>query len=207
MLSLRDLARIAEADCSLSFPVGLRSAAYALAAPFTFLDDELSVSKGYLQVPAEELWVVAHRSFQRASRLSHLSSLQLCLLLLHSPPHSYVAAEPPSFWALSCAALSIAESLGLNMDPSAWRLPRQEVMLRRRLWWFTHTVHTWQALVGGRPSHLHDENWDVSNLRADDFEGDSHEDAEVRESILQQIPICLALCELGLIAADVLKEF
>ncbi|KAJ9136740.1 Fungal specific transcription factor domain protein [Pleurostoma richardsiae] len=160
VLSLRDLERIPESDCSLSVPIGLRSAVYALAAPFTFLDDELSVSKGYLQVSTEDLWAIAHRSFQRASRLSHLSSLQLCLLLLQMPPQSYVAADPPSFWALSCSALALAESLGVNLDPSA-----------------------------------------------DDFEGDAFEDPEIRESILQEIPICLAQSALSLIAADVLKEF
>jgi hypothetical protein len=123
------------------------------------------------------------------------------------PPQSYVAADPPSFWALSCSALALAESLGVNLDPSGWRLPREEIILRRRLWWFTYTVHTWEALVCGRPSHINDANWDVSNLTADDFEGDAFEDPEIRESILQEIPICLAQSALSLIAADVLKEF
>lgn len=171
------------------------------------MDDELSVSKGYLQVPTDELWAIAHRSFQRASRLSHLSSLQLCLLILQMPPHSYVAAEPPSFWALSCSALAIAESLGVNLDPSDWRIPCAEVMLRRRLWWYTHTVHTWHALVGGRSSHINDANWDVSNIKADDFEGRAHNDPDARDSIIKEVPICIAQIELGVIVADVLKEF
>ena len=207
MLSLRDLERMQDAKCSLSDPIGLRSAAYALAAPFTFLDDELSVSKGYLQVPTEDLWAIAHRSFQRSSCISHLSSLQLCLLLLQMPPRSYVAAEPPSFWALSCSALALAESLGVNVDSSDWRLPRQEIILRRRLWWFTFTTHTWLALVSGRPSHINDANWYVSPLTSADFEGEAHRDPGIQASILEQIPICLAQCELSVIAADVLKEF
>jgi hypothetical protein len=177
-----------------------------LAAPFTFLDDELSVSKGYLQVPAEELWAIAHRSYHRAARSSHLPLLQLCLLLLQMPPHSFVAAEPPAFWALACSALAIAETLGLTIEPSDWRLPRKEVMLRRRLWWVTYTVHTWLALVCGQPSHIHDGNWDLSRLTANDFEKD-HPDPDIQNAILQQIPICLAQYELSTIAADVLREF
>lgn len=207
ILTMSDLSRLSDQDCDLSFPVGLRAAAYALATPFTFLDDELSVSKGYIEVCTDDLWAIAHRSFQRASRISHLSSLQLCLLLLQQPPQSYVAADPPAWWALSCSALGLAESLGLNIDPSDWRLSRMEVMLRRRLWWFTYSLHTWHALVTSRPSHLNDDNWHVSELTADDFEGAAHGDVDICESIMQQVPICLAECELSVIAADVLKKF
>lgn len=209
MLSLSDLKRIPNSDhsSSLSLPIGLRSAVYALAAPFTFLDDELSVSKGYWSVPTEDLWAVAHRSFQRASCASHMSLLQLNLLLLQMPPQNYVVAEPLRFWALSCSAVAVAESLGVNMDPARWRLPRGERMLRRRLWWLTHMTHTWHALVYGRPSHINDANWLVSRLTEDDFEKGEGEDLDIREAITQQIPIILAQYELGVIAADVLKEF
>lgn len=207
VLSLSDLGRITIQDCNLSFPVGLRAAVYALATPFTFLDDELSVSKGYIEVCTDDLWAIAHRSFERATCISRLSSLQLCLLLQQAPPQSYVAADPPSFWALSCSALGLAESLGLNIDPSDWRLPRLEMLLRRRLWWFTYSTHTWHALVTSRPSHLNDENWHVSSLTVEDFEGEAHGDPEIQKSILQQIPICVAECELSTIAADVLKRF
>ncbi|CAK7238435.1 hypothetical protein SEUCBS140593_010685 [Sporothrix eucalyptigena] len=188
----------ARPDGTLAFPVGLRCAVYALAAPFAFLDDRLSVAHGYRAGSTDELWAIAHRSFQRASRLSHLSSLQLCLLLLQQPPHSHVATEPPSFWALSCTSLAIAENLGLGLDPDTWRLPRPEALLRRRLWWLTHTTHVWQAIVCGRPLHIHGDDWDVAPLRPDDFDfaGES----------TQQISICIAECELGLIAADVLKD-
>lgn len=163
------------------------------------------MSKGYVQLPTEELWAIAYRSFYRAIRLSHLSLLQLCLLLLQMPPRNFAVAESPSPWALSCSALAIAESLGLNLDPSSWRLPRKEVMLRRRLWWLTYVQHVWHSLVFGRPSHLNDDNWDVSKLTSEDFEGEVHVDPDIRSTILQYIPIVLALCDLSMIAADVLS--
>jgi hypothetical protein len=104
--------------------------------------------------------------------------------------------------------VAIAENLGVNIDPKDWRLPRVEKMLRRRLWWFTYTAHSWHALVCGRPSHVHDSNWYVSKLTEDDFErGHDHESPEIRQSIEEQIPLCVAQCELAIIAADVLKEF
>lgn len=208
IFSLSELSdKMPESQASSPTLLSLRSAVYALAAPFTFLDDELSVSKGYLQVPTEDLWAIAIRSYYRASRQSHLYLLQLCLLLLQMPPQNFVVAEPPSFWALSCSALAIAETLGLNIDPSDWRLPRKEMMLRRRLWWLTYSAHIWQALVCSRPSHINDDNWDVSALKAEDFELEELDDPDIRESIERQIPICLAHCELSIILAAVLKEF
>ncbi|OAA60075.1 fungal specific transcription factor domain protein [Cordyceps fumosorosea ARSEF 2679] len=206
VLSFTDLGRMLDHDTALHVPVGIRSAVYALAAPFTFLDDELSVSNGYLGVPTDDLWDIAHRSFQRDSCFSHLSLLQLCLLMLHMPPRNFVVAEPSKFWALSCSAVAIAENLGVNVEPKDWRLPREEVILRRRLWWLTYVGHTWHALVCGRPSHLHESNWSVSDLTEDDFEP-GPDDPIIREAVAKHIPICLAQCELGVIAADVLKEF
>jgi hypothetical protein len=207
VLSLSDLEKMPYSDCDSLRPIGLQSAVYALAAPFTFLDDELSVLRGYGQVPTEDLWAIARRSYQRATCFSHLASLQLCLLLLQMPPPNFAVAEPLSTWALSCSSLSIAESLGLNLEPSEWRLPHKEIMLRRRLWWLAYSDHIWQALVIGRPSHLNDANWDVSKLTADDFEADELQDPEVRATVSRQIPLCLAQCELSIIAADVLGEF
>lgn len=194
-------------ECDLVYPVGIQSAAYALAAPFAFLDDELSVLRGYVQIPTEELWAIAHRSYERACCFSHLSSLQLCLMLLQMPPPNCAVAEPLSTWALSCSSLSLAESLGVNLDPSEWRLPRKEIMLRKRLWWFTYMQHVWQAIVIARPSHLNNENWDVSKLTSEDFEADQIQDPKLKALTSKHITFCLVHCELSIIAADVLKEF
>lgn len=194
-------------DDSLAGAVGIQSAVYALAAPFGYLDDALSVMKGYLPIPTEKLWAIARRSFQRANCSSHLSLLQLCLLLLQSPPQNFVAAEPPSAWTLSCSALAIAENLGVNLEPCDWRLPRKEIILRRRLWWLTYTLHTWQAVVFGRPSHINDTNWDVSELTMDDFELDEHQEPRVKDAIEQGSPICIAECDLSTTTAEVLKKF
>jgi Fungal specific transcription factor domain len=208
VLSLQNISRIPGSNYDTTNPIGIQSAIYALAAPFTFLDDELSVKKGYVQVlPTDDLWGIAHRSYQRSTCLSHLSSLQLCLLLLQMPPPNYAVAEPLSTWSLSCSALAIAENLGLNLDPSNWRLPRKEIMLRRRLWWLTYTQHIWQAVVIARPSHINDDNWDVSEITANDFDADEIQDREIKALVLRQIPLCLAEINLTTIVADVLKEF
>ncbi|KAK5047569.1 hypothetical protein LTR84_006666 [Exophiala bonariae] len=189
-------------DCKCS--TGLRAAVYALAAPYYFLDDYLSVDRGYQQPPTEELWGIAHRGFQRDSRKPHLALVQLGLLFLHRPPQNYAVADVPSSWATACLVLAAAETLGLNLDPSHWKLPPYEIRLRKRLWWLVHVEHTWRALVLGRPSHITDSNWDVSGLTADDFDLDDIADPETRNCVQAQSPFFMALCSLSTIANKVL---
>lgn len=203
ILSLHDIGEMMDDKSH----VGIKSAIFALAAPFTYLDDELSVRKGYSQLPTEELWAITQRSYRRALESSHLSLLQLCLLLLQMPPLNFAVAEAPYAWTMSCAAVAIAESLGLNIDPATWRMPKREVMLRRRLWWFTYSQHIWFSLAFGRASHLNDANWDVSPLSIDDFERGDDQDLDINTSILKSNPFVVASCELSRIAADIQREF
>ncbi|KAH7024848.1 uncharacterized protein B0I36DRAFT_250687 [Microdochium trichocladiopsis] len=207
VLSPSDLRHMLSKDNRQAVSIGIQSAVFALAAPFTFLDDELSVSNGYGGVPTDELWDIAQRSFHRSSCFTHLSLLQLCLLLLNKPPENFVVAEPVKYWALSCTSVAIAETLGVNVEPKDWRIPREEVMLRRRLWWLMYVGHTWHALVCGRSSHINDTNWSVSPLHEEDFETSEAGSAEVGIFTRQQIPLCLAQSELAVIAADILREF
>jgi hypothetical protein len=182
----------------------LRAAVYALAAPYYFLDDYLSVDRGYQQPPTEELWGIAHRGLQRDSQKSHLGLVQLSLLYLHRPPQNYAVADIPSSWALACLVLAAAETLGLNLDPSDWKLPSYEIRLRKRLWWLVHVEHTWRALVLGRPSHIAASNWDVSELTVDDFDLGDIADPEARSCVEAQSPYFMALCSLSTIASKVL---
>lgn len=197
----------------VGLPVGLLSAVYALAMPFSFLDDELSLLKGYVPVPTDELWAAAQRSYARAAALPHLSLLQLALLLLQRPPYNDAVASTADVWSRSCAAVAVAETLGLGLDPAAWRLPRREAALRRRLWWLTYSQHVWHAVGLARPCHLQPDSWDVAPPTADDLADDlDHElahapDHAVRHAIAAEIPVLLARWRLSVIAADVLKEF
>jgi hypothetical protein len=187
-----------------NFPVGLKAAIYALAIPFCFLDDELSVQKGYKQPPTEELWASAERAQRRSFQTSHLETVQLCLLLLQKPPQNFAVADTPSSWALVCSALAAAESLGLHLDPSSWRLPQHEIRLRRRVWWMLYVEHTWRAVVLGRPSHLNPDHWDVSKLHVNDFNAEG--DQEDGDFDLIAIQYIMALSEISMIADETLRE-
>jgi hypothetical protein len=70
-----------------------------------------------------------------------------------------------------------------------------------------YAAHTWQALLCGRPSHVNDACWDVEPLTEDVFEGRGCDDEDLRQAILRQVPVCIAMCELSVIAADILGEF
>ncbi|KAJ5586924.1 uncharacterized protein N7459_002689 [Penicillium hispanicum] len=207
VLARHDLEQMQKAPHEPSALLGIQSAVYAMAMPFMFFDDELSLTKGYSGVHTETLWAIAYRSYHRESSLAHLPLLQLCLLLLHRPPDNFAVADSPGSWALSCSALAITESLGLNLDPGKWKLPRKEIMLRRRLWWLTYTQHIWHALAFGRSIHLNDDNWDVSELMADDFDGNDSRDSTTPVETTSYVPLILAECQMSEIAADVLKEF
>lgn len=186
--------------------IGLKAAIYALALPFCFLDDHLSLNKAYQQPPTDGLWGIAHRCLVRSSQKPLLALVQLYCLLLQRPPENFAVGDMSGQWTLSCSALAAAESLGLNLDPSDWRLPRWEMHLRRRLWWIVYIDHIWSALVLGRPSHVKDENWSVSKLTLEDLEVDEHGSSEVGNHIRGQSAYFLSLCDLTGIASDVLSR-
>ncbi|KAJ5114110.1 hypothetical protein N7456_002644 [Penicillium angulare] len=192
-----------------STSIGVQSAVYALATPYMFLDDELSLTTGYSGVSCDDLWAIAYRCYHRGKSSARLSLLQLCLLLLQRPPENFAVSDSPNLWDLSCSALAIAETLGLNMDPRRWKLPREEVKLRRRLWWLTYTQHIWHACAFGRSVHIDDNNWDVTHLTLEDFNLDllDTHDSISRSKATQHISIFIAECRMAEILADVLKEF
>ncbi|KAH8703573.1 fungal-specific transcription factor domain-containing protein [Talaromyces proteolyticus] len=188
-------------------PVGIMAATYALAIHFDFLDDRLCVDAAYMQPETNKLWGIAYRSLQRLFQKPRLWLVQLCLLLLQRPPENFAVGDSPGLWALSCSGLAAAESLGLNLDPSNWRLPRWEIQLRKRLWWIIYIDHTWRALVLGRPSHVHAEGWFVRMVELNDLEVNEYKDVEVQYRIRSRSSYFLAMCDLGLIANDILDTF
>jgi hypothetical protein len=65
--------------------------------------------------------------------------------------------------------------------------------------------HTWRALVLGRPSHLKPDCWIVSTLTFEDLEADYFENIEISNSIRNRGAYVLALCDLTLVANDILS--
>lgn len=98
-----------------------------------------------------------------------LSTVQAGLLLLQRPDGDS--------WALTGQLVAVAQNLGLHLDCSRWRIPEWERSLRKRLAWALFGQDKWGALINGRPSLIHVDDWSVMPLEVRDFP-ETEEDAE-----------------------------
>lgn len=57
--------------------------------------------------------------------------------------------------------LAIAHMLGLHLDPTSWRVSKEERDVRIRLWWAIVIHDKWSALCWGRPSVIHSSHHSV----------------------------------------------
>jgi hypothetical protein len=102
-----------------------------------------------------------------------LSTVQAGLLLLQRPDGDS--------WALTGQLVAVAQNLGLYLDCSNWKIPEWERSLRKRLAWGLFMQDKWGALIHGRPSLIHLENWCVKPVEARDFPESSEDDEEEEE--------------------------
>ncbi|THV81988.1 hypothetical protein D6D29_04970 [Aureobasidium pullulans] len=153
-------------DC---FPTWLLAAVYGHALPFCIFDDQLCVEV-YTPPSTDSLFRIAWSATHPNYHTPSLSVVQTLLLLVQRRPTNKHVADTPVKWTMVTDAVSIAQSLGLNLDPTDWPLPLWEQRLRRRLAWAVFTQEKWIALNTGRSSHIISDDWDVSELTQDDFE-------------------------------------
>jgi len=99
-----------------------------------------------------------------------LSTVQAGLLLLQRPDGDS--------WALTGQLVAVAQNLGLHLDCSNWKIPEWERSLRKRLAWGLFMQDKWGALIHGRPSLIHLDNWSVKPVEARDFPESSEDDEE-----------------------------
>ncbi|KAH6964540.1 fungal-specific transcription factor domain-containing protein [Fusarium avenaceum] len=148
---------------------GLLAGIYALALPFTPWDEKLCLDSAYSKPDINHLWQVSYTCLQKELHFPRLSTFQTYLLLLNHTPFDAVCVENPFVWSLAASMLAMAQSLGLNVDPTGWKLPAWEVRLRRRLWWAVYVEYTWRSVTHGRASMISGDDWDVSPLKPEDF--------------------------------------
>lgn len=99
-----------------------------------------------------------------------LSTVQAGLLLLQRPDGDS--------WALTGQLVAVAQNLGLHLDCSNWKIPEWERSLRKRLAWGLFMQDKWGALIHGRPSLIHLDNWSVQPLEPSDFPESAVDDDE-----------------------------
>ncbi|KAK4902719.1 hypothetical protein LTR27_000658 [Elasticomyces elasticus] len=70
-------------------------------------------------------------------------------------------------------AVALANSFGLNRDPSHWNLSPSEKRFRIRIWWLLVIYDVWSSLAYGTPPHVHHSQCDVPTPTAEDIFGTS----------------------------------
>jgi hypothetical protein len=130
-----------------------------------------------------------------------LSTVQAGLLLLQCPDGDS--------WALTGQLVAVAQNLGLHLDSSRWKIPEWERSLRKRLAWALFVQDKWGALIHGRPSLIHLEDWSVKLLEARDFPetAEDDDDEEGSSEIEQGRLTFIHMISLTEILTDILGTF
>jgi len=147
----------------------LLGAVYLIAANWWHYDSHLS-NQPVIDVSA--LRRMTHRYIQNSYHRPRLSSIEAILLYLQCKPEDPLNPDHSSAWGLTAQALSIGEALGLHLDASSWVIPSWERRLRKRLSWALYMQDIWTALAHGRPTHVCEDDWAVTDLTYDDFDTD-----------------------------------
>ena len=183
----------------------LLAAIYGHALPFCAWDEKLCVEV-YTPPSADALFRIAWHATIPMLHTPCLAALQTLLLLVQRRPTNKHVSDTPFKGVMMTTAVSIAQSLGINRDPSEWPLPAWEIKQRRRLAWATFIQDKWLALNSGRPSHIQLDDWDVSMLTYDDFaEKDRQAQAPHKPAGMSCLHF-VKLCELTLIVDDILRD-
>uniref|UniRef100_A0A093VFR4 Transcriptional activator protein DAL81 n=1 Tax=Talaromyces marneffei PM1 TaxID=1077442 RepID=A0A093VFR4_TALMA len=156
-------------DTLSNMPLGLLTAMCATALPFIMYNEALYTL--LLRPPSiQELYRLAWLGVTSELHAPSLTTLQACLILLQRLPTNLYLSDTAFTWSLMSTAVSIAQTIGLHRDPSAWlSVPSWERQLRRRLWWALWTMEKWIALARGMPSHLHEDDSDVAMITMEDI--------------------------------------
>lgn len=181
------------------FSPPLLAAVYLLALDWWIYDRQLSSRPKPDHVALEEY---ACRTMRDAVMKPKLSTLQAGLLLLQRNSHST--------WPFTSELLAVGEGLGIHLDCTNWDIPVWEKRLRRRLAWTLYIQDKWGALIHGRPSHIHKEDWIVQACSVDDFVDDSTTDSSSSDGDLTEATngagLFLQLVCLTEIVSDILQD-
>lgn len=181
-------------------PLALLTAICATALPFVMYDDSLYTM--LLNPPSsEELYRLCWLCISQELHAPSLATLQACLLLQQRLPTNMYLSDTAFAWTLMATSLAVAQTIGLHRDAGSWTsIPAWEKRLRRRLWWGLYAMEKWVALARGMPSHLGDDDYDVSMLKADDIQDTLSDSPDTQSHIYH-------LSNLSTILSDIQRSF
>ncbi|CRG88315.1 putative transcriptional regulatory protein C105,03c [Talaromyces islandicus] len=154
----------ANRPCPRTSPTHLLAAIYSITQPFTVFDDKLSIELAYNHPSPQTLSNISWRSLNDEISEPTIQSLQAALIMLLKPPSNPLLLEHPLKWTLLGLTVSMAQTLGLHLDPTGWNLPLEEIECRKRLAWLVWASDKWCAFSLGRPSHISKNNWMIIEL-------------------------------------------
>ncbi|KAL4948844.1 fungal-specific transcription factor domain-containing protein [Aspergillus filifer] len=161
-------------------PTHLLAAIYCLAQFFASFDDYLCIELVYTPPSAETLTNIAWRGLNQSTRQPGLSTVQTALILLLQSSVRPLDLESSHKWALMGMTVSIAQSLGLHLDPGFWNIPPPEIAARHNLSCLVYTFDKWLSFSLGRPGHIRRDDWLVTDI--------SRAEATMTETSLPNFP-------------------
>ncbi|KAH7021636.1 fungal-specific transcription factor domain-containing protein [Microdochium trichocladiopsis] len=190
-------------------PCPLLGAIYLVATRWWQYDPDLSVCP---MPDVTSLRKHVYRSIHCSYHSPKLSSIQAMLLVLQCQPEDPLNPDHTFAWGLTCQALAIGQCLGLHLDASDWSIPQAERNVRKRLAWALYMQDRWTAVAYGRPVHIHDDDWAVTDLTDGDFAdcdlSEAREPEEERWSMtMTGKHHFLLMVRLSQILSDVLAQF
>ncbi|KAG9524853.1 hypothetical protein KCU93_g6104, partial [Aureobasidium melanogenum] len=123
----------------------LLAAIYLVTLHFADFDDYLSVQIAYDLPDAERLRNFALTGVQQRLHRPDFPLLQTVILLLIAPSHKPLMPDYSTNWSLVGTMVTIAQTLGLQFDPTLWPISTGELNLRKRLSWTVGMIDVWHA--------------------------------------------------------------
>lgn len=161
----------APASITHNLSLSLLAAIYASSLPFMLYDDLLATTIVHNPPPAHQLFRISWLAVTQEMHTPRLATLQACLLLLQRAPTNRYTTDTPWKFSLVGWTVSLAQTLGLTRECGDWlSLPAWEISLRKRLWYGVYIMDKWASLGAGMPSHIKNEDFNVTPLAASDLE-------------------------------------
>ncbi|CAO3694152.1 unnamed protein product [Rhizopus stolonifer] len=117
--------------------------------------DEVMSLRKQLKTKAYQIIGIVHKR-------PFISTVQVLLMLsMYAEDEVSNDDEDMSHWLFSGIAIRLAQDMGLHLDCSNWKIPPQEIELRRRLWYTCYVIDRWISAQLGRPLCIIDKEFDV----------------------------------------------
>lgn len=147
--------------------LALLAAIYSVASNWWTYRHHLSVQK---KPDIKSIDKIAVRLMEKEFHRPTLMTIQAGLLLLQRRPlHSNFADD---MWHRTSTTnvVTLAQGLGLHIEPKDWRVPQWEKSIRKIVWWGVYIQDKYSAMAFSNAPHMHERDTNHTNLEFQDLE-------------------------------------